>query len=194
MQSTMEETRLDIEQLMAIWQKASMPALAQAGLALKQFSGLDFDVRESDVAVVSWDTMSERFLRTFRNPLYAVHLRAHGLFHAHILTVFSDVNGQRLVSALMGETIELPLDSMGLSALAEVGNVVGTAFLNVFADLFQTVWEPTTPRVWLTSAEELTREISPGSRVLMSEALFQVTNEEVSAEIVVVPSLGGAAA
>ncbi|MCY0878905.1 MAG: chemotaxis protein CheC [Firmicutes bacterium] len=185
---------MDVEQLMAIWQKASMPALAQAGLALKQFSGLDFDVTESDVAVVSWDTMSERFLRTFQNPLYAVHLRARGLFQAHILTVFSDVNGQRLVSALMGEAIDLPLDSMGLSALAEVGNVVGTAFLNVFADLFQTVWEPTTPRVWLTSAEELTREIAPGSRVLMSQALFQVTNEEVAAEIVVVPSLGGQAA
>jgi chemotaxis protein CheC len=114
-----------------------------------------------------------------------------GLFQAHILLVFSDVNGQRLVGALMGEAVPLPLDDMGVSALAEVGNVVGTAFLNVFSDLFHSVWEPTTPRVMLTSAETLTKEISPGTTVLLTQALFQVTDEEVSAEIVVVPTLTG---
>lgn len=180
---------MEAEQIMAVWQKASVPALNRAGQALKQFSGLDFGVTESDVTVVPWSTMADRLKRTFSNPLYAVHLKAVGLFHAHILMVFSDANGQRLVSALMGEPVDLPLDGMGLSALAEVGNVVGTAFLNVFSDLFQTVWEPTTPRVLLTSAHELTQEISPGTTVLLSEALFQVTDEEVSAEIVVVPSL-----
>jgi chemotaxis protein CheC len=182
---------LEAEQILAVWQRASVPALNRAGLALRQFSGLDFNVTESDVTVVPWSTMADRLKKSVTSPLYAVHLRAVGLFQAHILLVFSDVNGQRLVGALMGEAVPLPLDDMGVSALAEVGNVVGTAFLNVFSDLFHSVWEPTTPRVMLTSAETLTKEISPGTTVLLTQALFQVTDEEVSAEIVVVPTLTG---
>ncbi len=179
---------LEAQEILAIWQKASVPALSKAGLALKQFSGLDFAVTESDVTVVSWSTMAERLKRIFTNPLYAVHLQAVGLFQAHILLVFSDEDSQRLASALIGEPVELPLDSMGESAMAEVGNVVGTAFLNVFSDIFHAVWEPTTPRLLVTTAEELTQEISPGTTVLMTEAMFRVTDEAVSAEIVVVPS------
>ncbi len=180
---------MEPQEILKVWQKASIPALTTAGRALKQFSGLDFGVTETEVTVVPWSTMADRLKRTFPNPLYAVHLEAVGLFQAHILMSFSDANAGRLVSALMGEPVDLPLDTMGLSALGEVGNVVGTAFLNVFSDMFQSVWEPTTPRVLLTTAEELIREVSPGTRVLLTEALFQVTDEEVSAEIVVVPSL-----
>ncbi|MCY0863413.1 MAG: chemotaxis protein CheC [Sulfobacillus sp.] len=180
---------MEAQQILAVWERASVPALAKAGMALKQFSGLDFAVTETDVTVVTWKTMSVRLKNKITNPIYAIHLGAQGLFQAHILLLFSDVNSQRLVSALMGEPVHLPLDDMGISALAEVGNVVGTAFLNVFSDLFRTVWEPTTPRVLLSSAEAITEEISPGTTVLLTEALFQVTGESVSGEIVVIPSL-----
>lgn len=179
---------MDAQEILAVWQRASLPALSQAGLALKQFSGLDFAVTESEVTVMSWDTMADRLKRIFTNPLYAIHLQAVGLFQAHILLIFSDVDSHRLVSALMGEPVEMPLEGIALSALGEVGNVVGTAFLNVFSDIFHAVWEPTTPRVMFTTAEELTREISPGVKVLMTEAMLRVTDEAVSAEIVVVPS------
>jgi chemotaxis protein CheC len=180
---------VEAQEIMKVWQRASVPALATAGRALKQFSGLDFGVTETAVSVVPWSTMADRLKRNFPNPLYAVHLEAVGLFQAHILMAFSDSNAGRLVSALMGEMVALPLDTMGLSALGEVGNVVGTAFLNVFSDMFQSVWEPTTPRVLLTTAENLILEVSAGTRVLLTEAVFQVTDEEVSAEIVIVPSL-----
>ncbi len=180
---------LEAQQILDIWQRASVPALSRAGLALKQFSGLDFAVTESEVTMVSWSTMAQRLQRIFTNPLYVVHLQAVGLFQAHILLVFSDEDSQRLVSALMGELVELPLDSMGESALAEAGNVVGTAFLNVFSDIFHAAWEPTTPRLLVTTAEGLIEEVLPGTTVLVTEAMFRVTEEAVSAEIVVVPSL-----
>lgn len=178
---------MEVQEILDIWRQASVPALNRAGLALKQFSGLDFAVKESFVKTVSLQDISARF--THNNPIYAVHLRAVGLFHADVILIFSDVNSQRLVGALMGEPVELPLDGMGVSALGEVGNVVGTAFLNVFSDLLQTAWEPTTPRVCYQSAQDLMGDISPTNAIILSEALFQVTNEEVTAEIMVVPTL-----
>ncbi len=178
---------MEVQEILNIWQQASVPALNRAGFALKQFSGLDFVVKESFVKAVSIEDMSARF--THDDPIYAVHLRAIGLFNADVILVFSDVNSQQLVSTLMGEPVELPLDSMGVSALGEVGNVVGTAFLNVFSDLLQNAWEPTTPRVIHQSTQDLIEAISPTSTIILSEALFQVTNEEVTAEIMVVPTL-----
>lgn len=181
---------MEIQQVLALWRRASVPALQRAGEALRQFSGLDFAVTESDVAAVSWESMAARLRQSMpHQTLYVVHLEGVGLFQAHVLMIFSDANGQRLASALMGEPVKTPLDDMGLSALAEVGNVVGTAFLNVFSDLFRAVWEPTIPQVLLTSAEDITQAIQPGSNVLISQALFQVTDAEISAQIVVVPDL-----
>ena len=184
------EAPLEVQEILDIWQQASVPALNRAGHALKEFSGLDFAVKESYVKAVHLDEISARFTPGVR-PIYAVHLRAVGLFQADVILIFSDVNSQRLVSTLMGEPVELPLDPMGVSALGEVGNVVGTAFLNVFSDLLQNAWEPTTPRVIYQSAHDLIQDISPSNTIILSEALFQVTNEEVTAEIMVVPTLPG---
>ncbi len=180
---------MNAQQIFTVWEKASVLALTQASRALREFSGLDFAVEETAVTSIDWNTMAERLQRKVTSPLYVIHLGAQGLFRAHILLLFSDANSQRLVGVMVGEEVSLPLDELGESALAEVGNVVGTAFLNVFSDIFRVVWEPTPPQVRLTTAAALTEDIAPGTTVLLTEAMFQVTGESVFGEIVVIPTL-----
>ncbi len=180
---------MDAEEIYLVWQQASQPALNHAGVALKKFSGLDFAVRESNVTIVPWQTLTDRLNRTLINPLYAVHLKAVGFVPADIILGFSEKNAQRLATALIGEFTELPLDEMGLSALQEVGNIVGTAYLNVFSDLFGQIMEPTTPKALLTTVSALTSDITLEATVLLADAYFEVPNQAVAGQIVVIPRL-----
>ncbi len=175
--------------MVAVWEKASIPALAQASRILREFSGLDVEVRETSVASVAWDTVAGRVNTHVAEPLYAVHIGAQGLFDAQLLLLFSEVNSQRLAAAMLGDAVALPLSDLALSALAEVGNVVGTAFLNVFADLFGAVWEPTPPHVYFSPTGQWLRNVRPGTTVLVTEALFRITDEAVFGEIMVIPLL-----
>lgn len=174
-------------ELQGVWERVSVPALAKAGMALSQLSGLDFSVTETDIIASQWAAVKKKMVDKNPNPGYAVRLGAHGLFFAQIMLLFSDQNGQQLVSRMIGETVALPLDDLGLSALGEVGNVVGTAFLNVFADLFQGVWEPTVPEVLTTDALKFLSGVHDDTPILVTEAVFQVTGENIDSQIIVIP-------
>nr|WP_243239810.1 chemotaxis protein CheC [Sulfobacillus harzensis] len=159
-----------------------------AGATLKKFSGLDFVVKDSHVAIATWSTAVIQIQQSFTNPFYGVYVEATGLLPSTIILGFSPLNAQRLVSALMEEEVELPLNDMGLSALQEVGNIVGTAYLNVFSDLLGTVWEPKLPQGGLTSPDEFVHQMTSAALVLLAEALFEVPSEGVLGRMLVIPA------
>jgi chemotaxis protein CheC len=150
-------------------------------------TGLGFAIEDTAVKEVMWQDIVAKYDAPGIRELYAVHLGATGLISARILLLFLPENSRRLVSALMGEEVELPLDDVGLSALGEVGNVVGTAFLNVFANIFGQIFEPTVPEVRHALGSRVLPPFPLRQKVLITEAVFRVTGEELTAEILIAP-------
>lgn len=173
--------------VLALWERVTAPALEEASLALAQMSGLDWQIASKTVQPMSGAELMQWTQHVERTLGYSIGLTAHGLLTAAIVLVFDDAATEALVSALMGETVTVPLDAMGLSALAEVGNVVGTAFLNVFANQFQAIWEPSPPTVTRDSVATLVRPAARAPQVLVTDGLFRVSGTSVEGHLVIVP-------
>lgn len=182
----------NVEQIMSIWGKICGPGLEEASRALSRMTGLSFTMEDKAVSEVEWKDILDKFDARHAAELYAVNLGATGLIPTRIILIFSPENSRRLVSAMMGEDVPLPLDDVGLSALGEVGNVVGTAFLNVFANIFGEVFEPTVPQVRQGQGSSVFPVLPARQKVLVTEALFRVTGETLWGEIMIAPLTKGA--
>jgi chemotaxis protein CheC len=177
-----------VDEVLTIWGKICGPGLDEAGRALSLMTGLDFTMEDRAVNEETWGAVLERFDAGDEPEHCIVHLGAKGLLTAQIMLIFSPDHCRRLVSTMMGEEVEWPLDEVGLSALAEIGNVVGTAFLNVFANLFRTTFEPTIPHVLQGRGSEVFPLLACTERVLVTEAIFRVTDQALTGEILIVPT------
>jgi len=173
--------------VLALWERVTAPALAEAALALATMTGLAWAIEHHQVrqltgdALTQWETVLDAQLG------YGVGLTASGLMTAQILLIFDDAATQALVSALVGEAVTLPLEGLGVSALAEVGNVVGTAFLNVFANQFQTRWEPSPPTVRHDTVAGLLAPVTQAGSAYVTEGVFRVADTAVVGQLVIVP-------
>ncbi|CAB1127946.1 Chemotaxis protein CheC -- inhibitor of MCP methylation [Candidatus Hydrogenisulfobacillus filiaventi] len=184
------------DEVVKVWEKLTGPALTQAGEALAQMTGLFVSIQNAGARQVPWPALSG--ILALEHPeadaLYGVQLDANGLFEATILLLFTEESARRLVSVLMGEDIPLPLDGMGESALGEVGNVTGTAFLNVFANAFHRRWEPSPPKVRHGSLDALAAGLWPEAAqhatVLISEAIFTIRAQAIDGYVAVIPRVG----
>ncbi|AUW94817.1 MAG: chemotaxis protein CheC [Sulfobacillus thermosulfidooxidans] len=177
----------NVEQVMSIWGKICGPGLEEASRALSRMTGLSFTMEDKAVNEVEWKELLDKYDARPASELYAVNLKATGLISARIILLFTPENSRRLVSTMMGEEVGLPLDEVSLSALAEIGNVVGTAFLNVFANVFGQVFEPTVPEVSQGQGSSVFPMFAVHQKVLVTEALFRVTGETLTGEILIAP-------
>jgi chemotaxis protein CheC len=109
----------------------------------------------------------------------AVYLGIEGDLNGHLMLLFSQANGLRVVDMLM----ELPpgttgeLDELGISALAETGNVCGSSFLNAISDRTGLKIVPTTPAVVVDMAGAILESVAVelylnGDEVLVVETGF----------------------
>ncbi|MCY0882166.1 MAG: chemotaxis protein CheC, partial [Firmicutes bacterium] len=164
-----------------------------AGNALAQFTQLSIKIRELSSEQIPWPQLS--YALHIKNPaedaLYLVQLDAIGLFQAQVWLLLDESAAQILVTALLGEPSPQPLDDIGRSALGEIGNILGTAFLNVFADAFQQRWEPSPPHIsygilWDLMTTQLPN-VDPTTAILVSQALFSIDNQPTNGYLVVVP-------
>jgi chemotaxis protein CheC len=80
--------------------------------------------------------------------IVGVYLGVEGDTTSHVLLGLSEATAFRLADLLLGASgARNELDAMAVSALAEIGNVVGTCFLNVLADGARLTLAPTLPVV-----------------------------------------------
>lgn len=121
----------------------------------------------------------------------AVYVGIEGDLSGHVMILFRSESALRVVDMLMeqpaGTTSEL--DELGASALAEVGNVVGSAFLNALSDRTGLTIVPTTPAVVVDMAGAILQAVVTelylnGDEVLMVETTF---NEEVPGHYLLMP-------
>lgn len=137
------------------WPHVAPVALRQAGQALGELLGETVTVDPEAAAVLPWGSWAESVQHRFPTALCTVRLQADGLTAATawLLTLPQEAVG--LLEPLLGETPTLPFDELAESALGEIGNVCGGAFLNAVADALGGAWELTPPLVVCGPAAQL---------------------------------------
>jgi chemotaxis protein CheC len=121
----------------------------------------------------------------------AVYLGIEGDLKGHLMFLFTPQSGLRVVEMLM----EMPpgslwqLDDMANSALAELGNICGSSFLNALSDRTGLTIMPTTPVVVVDMAGAILQSVVTelylnGDEVLVVETGF---NGEIPGHYLLMP-------
>lgn len=179
---------MDFDAMLALWRRVAGAALAEAGQALAHLTGLPFTIAETWVGWAAWRTLVDGLAPAADGRLWVVALAATGLFDARLWLVWTEPAAYALAAELTGRPAP-PLDAVGESALTEVGNVVGTAFLNVFADRLRARWEPTPPQLHRVNLAWLEAQAPPAEPALTVEAGFRVAGAAVQGHLIIVPQL-----
>jgi chemotaxis protein CheC len=121
----------------------------------------------------------------------AVYLGIEGDLNGHLMLLFTHDTALRVVDMLLeappGTTTTL--DEIGVSALAETGNVCGSSFLNALSDRTGLKIVPTTPVVVTDMAGAILQSVVTelylnGDEVLMVETAF---NREMPGHFLLMP-------
>jgi chemotaxis protein CheC len=121
----------------------------------------------------------------------AVYLGIEGDLNGHLMLLFTRDTALRVVDMLLeappGTTATL--DEIGVSALAETGNVCGSSFLNALSDRTGLKIVPTTPVVVTDMAGAILQSVVTelylnGDEVLMVETAF---NREMPGHFLLMP-------
>lgn len=121
-------------------------ALADASQTLTSMLEQTIRMEAPAVEVVDLYGM-QSLLQDPTTPVTAVYLLVQGDLHGHLLLLWSTESACSIADILLGKKpgTTRELDEMDLSALAEVGNVTGTCFLNALANRTGLKILPTVP-------------------------------------------------
>lgn len=121
----------------------------------------------------------------------AVYIGIEGDLSGHLMILFGRESAGGLVDLLMEQPVGTTqeLDEMSLSALAETGNVCGSAFMNAISDRTGLKVVPTTPAVVVDMAGAILQTVVTelylnGDEVLVIETGF---NGEVPGHFLLMP-------
>ncbi|MBX5467350.1 MAG: hypothetical protein K6U14_07655 [Firmicutes bacterium] len=178
---------MEAAEILTAWEKAAAPALRQAAEALAGLTGLAVALDDAWVEWIPWRHFVEQLTAAYPAPLYLVTTQARGLFDVECWLVFTAPHAQALVQAVTRSPAPEPLDARACSVLAEVGEVVASAFVNVLADRFQAAWKPEPLQVHYVTAGWLEDRAPGPTRVLVTEARMRVTGTPVRASLLILP-------
>jgi chemotaxis protein CheC len=122
------------------------------------------------------------------------YLSIGGDISGHIMLLFPERRALDCVDLMSGQpagsTVEP--DDLALSALAELGNIVGSAFVNALADHVRLMLHPSPPAVIHDMALALVQSVhaeilASGSEVIMVDTVFEDASGEVAGLLIVAP-------
>lgn len=123
-----------------------------------------------------------------------VYLEVRGYIYGHMVLVYEPQTAFNLIDLLLdqapGSTKELT--EMEKSVLGEVGNIVGSSFLNHLADTTRCVIRPSPPAVMIDMAGAildvaLAPVLEQGKYTSIAEATFSTDDQQVSGKFLVLP-------
>jgi chemotaxis protein CheC len=129
-------------------------------------------------------------------PTVGVYLRVMGAATGHMLLVYQPKAAFELLDMLMGidPGTTQGLGEMEESALGEMGNIMGSFFLNSLADTTGMSFYPTPPAVMMDMAGAvldvaLAEIMMETDEACIVEAMFGTQDKQVSGTFLVIPSL-----
>jgi chemotaxis protein CheC len=125
----------------------------------------------------------------------AVHMLMTGALTGHILLAFPDQAAAKLVSTLVGETIESArdFDDMAQSAICETGNIVSSAFTNSLTSHLGVRAVPSAPTYCYDMGAALIEPLiadqaAECANVLYIAATFEIAGQSIDWWLYVIPS------
>ncbi len=126
-------------------------ALFQAGQSLAEMSGREISIEGPGLEIISL----QKFINLAGGPdtiVAAVYLAVSGDFKGHLMLLIPLIQLPELIQMILGEkdsnkTSYSLEDEVCRSLLGELGNIVGTSFLNVMGNKLEMVMLPSIPYV-----------------------------------------------
>ena len=126
-----------------------------------------------------------------------VYLRVTGSATGHMVLVYRPDTAFGLVDLLMGRPpgSTRALDEMEQSALGEMGNIMGSYFLNSLADASGLRLHPSPPAVMMDMAAAILQValadmVVETDEVLVVDSVFGTTDRQISGRFLVMPTYG----
>ena len=124
-----------------------------------------------------------------------IYLAVTGAAEGHMFLIYPPAIAMGLVDLLMGEPLGTTqsLEEMETSALGEMGNIMGSFFLNALADLTGQELMPSPPAVMMDMAGAILSSIladlsQQSDETLIVEASFSVADQHIDGIFVAMPS------
>jgi len=122
------------------------------------------------------------------------YLGMSGDIEGHVMLLFPERRALECVDLMYGEPVGTTTepDDLAMSAVAELGNIVGSAFVNALADHVRLILHPSPPTVVHDMAIALVETIyaeilSRGSEVVMIDTIFEDPNGKTAGLLIVAP-------
>jgi len=192
--SLMEQTNMlsEIEQL--AWAGLVSKSIANAISGLSDMVGRTVEVRSLTPRVVDITEVPD----LFGGPeavTVGVYLKVSGAASGHILLVHQPQAAFEMLDMLLGEPVGTTqiLGEMEESALGEMGNVMGSFFLNALADSTGLSFYPSPPAVMMDMAgavldAALAEMMMEADDVCIVEATFGTDDQQVNGTFLAMPS------
>lgn len=157
--------------------------------------------REVGLTCVNLKTMSPAYAANMlggpENLVVAIYLTIQGEARGHILLAYPPDTAFGLIDMILGNAPDTTeeLGEMEESVLAELGNIVGSAFLNSIGDGTGTRLRPTPPVVVVDMAGAvlsiaLTDILQDHDEIYAMEAVFDTDDKQVSGVLLIMPNEG----
>ena len=178
-------------QLDALRELANIGA-GTASTALSEMLGRSIDLAVPDARVLPMADAVDQ-IGSPEQEITGIMLGVEGELPATVLMLLTPENAEK-ICALLG----LPPDSdLAPSALGEIGNVVGTSYLNVLAGMTGLEVEPTPPATVTDMLGAIVESIlavraASSDRTLLLDSSLVVEGEDCSIVFLLVPDHGGA--
>ncbi len=165
----------------------------QAARAMTEMVGETFSVTEPKITAVKFNDIP-KILGGPENDAVGIYLRIEGNFPGQIMMIIPYSKALELADLIMGEPIGTTqsLGRLERSALAELGNLTGSFFLNAIADSSGVYVRPSPPAVIVDMVGAIMDIILATSdvlseEVLMVQAKFIQNQRETQADFWIIP-------
>ena len=192
MENSVQKNPFD-EQLRPLLEVMAGAGIQGAVMGLSQMTGQNITVSDPTVTLVPLNQIAN-LLGGPENEAVGVYLRAEGQMSGQIMLIFPYERALKLVDLLLDEPegTTQHLGSYERSALAEVGNLTGSFFINSIASMLGLEARPTPPAVMVDMVGAILDVIiataaGVSEHVLMIRATFMQGEREAEANFWVIP-------
>jgi chemotaxis protein CheC len=164
-----------------------------AVVGLSQMAGQDVKVINMKIKKVPVKDIVDLFGGP-ENLIIAVYLEIFGNTNGHMVVVYEPKVAFDLIDLLLGQPrgTTKEMSDMARSALGEVGNVMGSFFLNYISDITGQRLQPSPPAVMMDMAgavldATLANILAYGDETFIMEAIFGTSDREVAGTFLAMP-------
>jgi chemotaxis protein CheC len=190
----MVEHTIDVEESLKEGARLVLLGSQNAILGLSEMVDQEIEMTAVSARQISVDDVSDLFGGR-EQVAVAVYLAVTGATEGHMFLVYPPQTAMSLVDLLMGEeagtTVEIT--EMEASALGEMGNIMGSFYLNALSDASGLTLMPSPPAVIMDMAGAildvaLADILTESEDALVVEAVFATEDQKINGNFLVLPS------